>query len=117
MKVWLDAQLPPGICGWLNSEFGLHAEPVRTLGFRDADDPVIFTAARQAEVVIVSKDADFADLVRRHGPPPQVIWVMCGNTTNQALQDFLARTLPSALELIEAGEPLVQLIETSTGRR
>ena len=111
MRVWLDAQLPPGICGWLHSTFGLLAEPVRSLGLRDAPDPTIFAAARAAGSIIMSKDADFVELVARHGPPPQILWVTCGNTTNDALQAFLLRTLPDALRLIEAGEPLVRLSE------
>jgi predicted nuclease of predicted toxin-antitoxin system len=114
VKVWLDAQLPPDICSWLTSEFGLEAEPVRELGLRDADDLVIFHAARDASVtIIISKDADFGELVRRHGPPPHVLWVTCGNTTNEALRLFLADTLPAGLKLIEAGEALVRLAEAS----
>lgn len=64
MKIWLDAQLPPGLCSWLASEYGIEAEPVRSLGLRDAKDSEIFAAARETGVVIMSKDADFAGLVR-----------------------------------------------------
>ena len=46
---------------------------VRDLGLRDAKDPVIFKAARDAGVVIMSKDEDFRLLVERLGPPPQVL--------------------------------------------
>ena len=57
----------------------------------------------------VSKDADFAELVRVHGPPPQILWVTCGNTTNRALRQFLSETLSEALGMLEVGEPLVRL--------
>ena len=97
MKVWLDAQLPPQLCVWLRAEFGLDAEPVRSLGLRDAKDAAIFAAAREASVTIISKDSDFADLVAKHGPPPQVIWLSCGNSTNRALRAFLAATLRNGL--------------------
>jgi len=113
VKVWVDAQLPPGICAWLGSEFGVEATGIRELGLRDANDGDIFDAAREADVVIMSKDADFVDLVDRLGPPPQIIWVTCGNTTNAALRRFLAATLGPAVELIEQGEPLVRLAEAS----
>lgn len=113
MKVWLDAQLPPGLCTWLASEYGLDAEPVRSLGLRDAKDTEIFAAARDAGVLIMSKDADFADLVMQHGPPPQILWVTCGNTSNEGLRSFLGQTLREALKLIEGGEPLVRLAESS----
>jgi predicted nuclease of predicted toxin-antitoxin system len=114
VKVWLDAQLPPQLCAWLSSEFGLDAVPVRSLGLRDSKDPAIFAAARAAGVTIMSKDSDFADLVSKHGPPPQVIWLSCGNTTNRALQTFLGATLREGLSLLERGEPLVRLVEAPT---
>ncbi|MEQ1911526.1 MAG: DUF5615 family PIN-like protein [Vicinamibacterales bacterium] len=114
MKVWLDAQLPPQLCAWLQAEFGLDAVPVRTLGLRDAKDGAIFAAARLAGVTIISKDSDFADLVARHGPPPQVIWLGCGNVTNRALRVFLASTLRQGIALLERGEPLVRIIEASS---
>jgi predicted nuclease of predicted toxin-antitoxin system len=113
VKVWVDAQLPPQLCAWLHSEFELDAEPVRSLGLRDAKDMAIFLAAREAGAAIMSKDSDFADLVRTQGPPPQVIWVTCGNTTNRALRRFLGATLRGGLEKLEAGEPLVRLVEVT----
>jgi len=84
---------------------------VRDLGFRDAADEEIFAAAREAGVVVMSKDRDFPDLVLRLGPPPTVLWVTCGNTTNRALRAFLQATLPQGLELLKAGEPLVRLAD------
>ncbi|MFM9042410.1 MAG: hypothetical protein ACKOHJ_09300 [Vulcanococcus sp.] len=40
MKLWLDAQLPPSLAGWINRQgLDLEAIPVRELGLRDAIDP------------------------------------------------------------------------------
>jgi predicted nuclease of predicted toxin-antitoxin system len=39
-------------------------------------------------------------------PPPQVLWVRVGNVTNR---EFFAATLQRALELLRAGEPLVEM--------
>ena len=113
MRLWVDAQLPPGICSWLEDEFDLEAIAVRDLGLRDASDADIFTKAREAGTVMLSKDSDFAELVTRLGAPPQVLWVTCGNTTNRALRDFLRATLPTALRMLRAGEPLVRLLEAA----
>ncbi len=33
----------------------------------------------------LTKDADLAKMVERLGPPPRVIWLRCGNTSNAAL--------------------------------
>jgi predicted nuclease of predicted toxin-antitoxin system len=76
VKIWLDAQLPPALAPWISSTFNVTCHAVRDLGLRDADDRTIFQAARDAgDVVIFSKDSDFVDLVLRHGPPPQIVWL------------------------------------------
>jgi predicted nuclease of predicted toxin-antitoxin system len=106
----LDAQLPPALAGWLSSTFGVDARAIRDLGLRDAEDREIFHAARvQGDAVIVSKDSDFVDLVLRLGTPPQVLWVTCGNLTNRRLHEVFHELFPSALNLLYAGEAVVEM--------
>lgn len=76
---------------------------------RDAEDPEIFEAAKAQRVIFITKDSDFADLVDRLGSPPQIIWLTCGNTSNARLREILSATLPKALELLRAGEALVEI--------
>ena len=109
MKVWIDAQLPPALAAWLREAFGLDAHAVRDIGLRDAADEVIFQAAPTASAVVVTKDADFAALVERLGPPPRIVWVTCGNTTNIRLREIFGRAWPDARALLEKGEPLVEI--------
>ena len=107
---WLDAQLPPSLAAWLSSTFGVDARALRDLGLRDADDREIFDAARAwPDTVIVSKDSDFVDLVLRLGAPPQVLWVTSGNLTNRHLQAVFLALFPDALELLNAGESVVEI--------
>ncbi len=87
MRIWLDAHLPPGVCPWLEAQFGVTAEPVRDLGLRHAKDSEIFFAARSADAVVMTKDHDFTLL----------------------LQEVLAVTLAAAIELLEGGERLVEI--------
>jgi predicted nuclease of predicted toxin-antitoxin system len=109
MILWLDAQLPPAVAAWITTTFGVEAHAVRDVGLRDAKDPVIFQAARTAQVVVMTKDSDFVELLERLGPPPQVIWVTCGNTTNARLRNILTTSLPAAVRLLEQGAPLVEI--------
>ena len=113
MTIWLDAQLPPSIAAWIPEAFGLECRAVRDLGLRDAKDSAIFRAAREAGVVVMTKDKDFVELLRRLGPPPRVLWVTCGNTSNARLREVLARLLPAALRLIDSGESLVEIGDVS----
>lgn len=109
MKLWLDAQLSPLLAAWLRWKFSLEASSLRDLGLRDAEDLAIFQAARAAGAVVVTKDADFLLLLEQFGPPPQVLWLTCGNTSNKRLQQVLLPLMPAALELLQAGEPLVEI--------
>jgi predicted nuclease of predicted toxin-antitoxin system len=81
---------------------------------RDADDPVIFEAARTAGVdAVMTKDRDFVDLIERLGPPPKLIWITVGNTSNRNLKRILTATLRDAIDLLSRGESLVEISEQS----
>src|SRR5436190_16075561 len=104
MILWLDAQLPPSLAVWITATFGIEAHAVRDLGMRDAQDPTIFQAARAADAVVMTKDSDFVNLLRRLGPPPKVLWVTCGNTSNVKLRELLNHSLLGAIALLEGTE-------------
>ena len=82
---------------------------VGELGLRDAADRVIFEAARTANAVVMTKDVDFVTLLERHGPPPKIIWVTTGNTSNQSLRRILTNVFQEAMARLDAGEPLVEI--------
>jgi predicted nuclease of predicted toxin-antitoxin system len=112
MTVWLDAQLSPGIARWVSETFAVTALPVRDLKLRDAEDDQIFFAARKAADVVITKDMDFVTLLERHGSPPKIIWLTCGNTSDAALRDILTAKFREALHLLESGENLVEIGST-----
>jgi predicted nuclease of predicted toxin-antitoxin system len=67
MTVWIDAQLSPALAPWITSTFGIEAFSVAFLGLRDAEDETIFRAARKANAVVMTKDADFLELQFKYG--------------------------------------------------
>src|SRR5437762_6406075 len=85
----------------MSETFGVTAHAVRDLGFRDGQDVAIFHAAREAGAVIMSKDSDFVLLLERFGPPPQILWITCGNTSNARLRDILRKGFPEAKARLE----------------
>ena len=109
MKFWIDAQLPPLLAVWLSAQFNVEALALRTLGLRDAADAAIFQAAQQQGIVIVSKDSDFVEMISRYGPPPQLIWVTCGNVTNRQLQIVFDKTFSASVHLLAAGQVMVEI--------
>ncbi len=110
MILWLDAQLSPRLARWINEHYpSAQAFPLRDLGLRDAEDEDIFAAARGANATVVTKDSDFVRLLEKHGPPPKLLWLTCGNTSNAALEQIFDRQLLAALGLLEGGEDLVEI--------
>jgi predicted nuclease of predicted toxin-antitoxin system len=111
--IWVDAQLSPALAPWLKATFGVDAFSARFLNMVRAQDPKIYSAARDANAVVLTKDEDFVHLQERLGPPPSIMWVRCGNTSNAYLKRVLLRTFLPACQLIEAGEPLVEIVDLS----
>ena len=109
MKIWLDAQLSPALAPWMSAQFAVSAVAVRDLGLRDSGDREIFFAAREALATLITKDSDFVRLLEKFGPPPRVIWLTFGNTSNARLKKIFAQTLTRALDLIQAGEVVVEI--------
>ena len=109
VTIWVDAQLSPQLATWLRGRFGVDAIAVRDLHLRDASDDEIFRAASRANATVLTKDSDFVRLLDRHGPPPRVVWLTCGNTSNAALTILLDRRWPLVQEMLERGEPLIEI--------
>lgn len=109
MIVGLDAQLSPAMAPWLCERFGVDALSLQRLGLRDAEDQEIFEKAREAKAVVITKDSDFVKLVERHGPPPQIVLLTLGNTSNARLRAVFERNWTQVAQLLTAGEPLIEI--------
>lgn len=107
MTLWIDAQLSPAIASWITEDFPVIATALRDLGLRDATDPVIFNAAKNADVIVMTKDADFPQLLERFGPPPKIIIAITfpdRDTEKKALGFLLGRF---SGRVLQSGEHLV----------
>lgn len=54
------------------------------------------------------------ELLTRHGPPPRVLWLTCGNTSNAALRRILLRDWARVVTLLEGGEALVEISDRAS---
>ena len=109
MKFWLDGQISPKIAPWLKSQFGFECIHIRDLGLMKKEDLDIYRDARIANAIVITKDQDFLELSRRLGPPPQIVWVTCGNTSNQNLRMILDRVFSDAVEFLKTGQAIVEI--------
>jgi predicted nuclease of predicted toxin-antitoxin system len=109
VTLWLDAHLSPALASWFRRTCAVSCFAARELGLRDATDHDIYMAARKEQAIIVTKDVDFVRLLERHGPPPQILWLTCGNTSNARLVEILSGYWPTIAVLLGNGEPLVEI--------
>ncbi|RKU36130.1 hypothetical protein C6496_14670 [Candidatus Poribacteria bacterium] len=109
MKFWIDAQLSPALAPWISETFAVEAFSLRWLGLQEASDEEIFFAARSANVVVMTKDQDFVQLLGKFGPPPKIIWVTCGNVSNTQMRHILSQNFQHALTRLQAGTSLVEI--------
>lgn len=85
MKLWFDQNLSFKLCRQLFDVFP-GSNQVRAIGLAQADDREIWQYAKANDFILVSQDADFADMAMIYGPPPKVIWLRCGNQPTDAIE-------------------------------
>lgn len=106
MKFIVDAQLPPGLCIWLQAR-GFEAQHVFDMGLGGASDVAIAERAIAENAFIISKDEDF--LILRLPDRFGFIWLRVGNATTKYLVGWLEARWEQVNELLAAGERLVEL--------
>ncbi len=57
----------------------------------------------------MTKDSDFINLLERLGAPPKILWITCGNTSNDRMRGILRAQLKRAIALFDTGETLVEI--------
>ena len=85
MKLLFDQNLSFKLCARLGDLFP-DSKQVRLAALDAADDRAIWEFAKANGLTIVSQDSDFADMAALFGPPPKVIWLRCGNQTNEVIE-------------------------------
>lgn len=108
MRFLIDEQLPPRLVDWLRSQ-GHEADHVRALIAPQASDKRIVKLAAETGAVIVTKDADFHDLLNRSESGEQMIWIRIGNAVNRVLIGRLEVEWPRIERELTEGSRLVEL--------
>ncbi|SRR6266540_4157269 len=103
MKLLFDQNLSFKLCQRLSDVFPGSAQ-VRQLGLTEADDGIIWEYAKENSFIIVSQDADFADLAGVKGFPPKVIWLRCGNQRTTVIETLLRQSASRIAEFEQDSE-------------
>jgi predicted nuclease of predicted toxin-antitoxin system len=108
VRFLVDTQLPKALVFCL-SERGHPAEHVLDVGLGQSKDTPVWRYAEQNGAVVITKDEDFAEWVRRGQPGPAVVWLRIGNSSKRALLAWLEPLLPAIVRQLELGDRLVEV--------
>jgi|SRR3569833_123796 len=100
-EIWLDAQISPIIAKWMTDYTGLNVKSAYKLQHNTLTDTQIYNNAKAAgNVILISKDADFPELISRLGSPPKLIVIHKGNCDNQQLWEFIRPSIMKSVRLL-----------------
>ena len=109
MLFLIDAQLPPSLAVVLR-DAGCDAVHVSDLDLLAATDRQIWNEAVSRSAVLVTKDRDFPISRAANNDGPPILWVRIGNTDNRTLIAQVLRALPTIINAVERGEPVIEFM-------
>ncbi len=99
IRLLIDENLPVD----LETVLGAPCQPATALSDRPTD-LALWNHARENGLVILTKDADFFDLLTLHGSPPKVIWVRTGNLRRMELAETIRKRWGEILDLLATAD-------------
>jgi predicted nuclease of predicted toxin-antitoxin system len=108
MKFLLDANLPGKLVGVFIAA-GYDCVHMESLMPRYSADTTIARMANETGAVVVSRDADFAQLVEAGVLRVPLVWVRLGNMRRAAIAAAIEARLPAIVTAIDAGQQIVIL--------
>jgi predicted nuclease of predicted toxin-antitoxin system len=102
MRLLFDQNLSPYLSERLSDVYP-NSKHVMDEGLERALDADIWEYAKQEDLTIVTKDADFSEWSLLRGFPPNVVWIRRGNCSTQDIEQLL-RTNEEALENLYASD-------------
>ena len=104
-EVWLDSNLSPIIAKWLSDKISLKVKSSYSLSLHKLSDHEVYLKAKEfGNVIIISKDSDFSELISRIGSPPKLISIKIGNSSNQILWNHVQNPIINAITILTTTE-------------
>jgi predicted nuclease of predicted toxin-antitoxin system len=109
-EIWLDVNISPIIAKWISEQTIFTAKSTFTLNHQTLNDLEIYERARKnGNIILISKDTDFPELITKLGSPPKLIYLNIGNCNNIALWNTIHPILEKAVDQLVNSE--VDIIE------
>ncbi len=112
-EIWVDTNISPAIAKWLADYTGYLVKSSYILDMNELDDLTIYKMAKaHGKVILLSKDADFPELISRLGSPPKLINIKIGNCDNSTLWNLIKPSILNALDiLIQSETEIIDMTE------
>ena len=107
MKFLVDAHLPPGLCGLLQTEGHEAVHTSRLTAQNRTPDEVINELSLREQRVVMTKDSDFYHSHLLHGKPWKLLLVRTGNIRARDLKALFQIHLPTIIALLEQNSLVV----------
>lgn len=110
MKLLLDQNLSRRLLPKLTLLFP-GSSHVQLEGLESASDMTVWRFATEHGFAIVTKDVDFLELQLVRGFPPKLVWVNCGNVSNEEVEHKLVGSAEAIHAMLAAADVGVVEIE------
>lgn len=104
MKIVIDQNISFRIIQHINHLFADVAH-IRTLGWTDAPDIVIFRNAKQQGFdAILTLDEDFDNIILENSPPPKILWLRVRSCSTSHLAQIIVNKIEVINEFLKDKE-------------
>ena len=111
-EIWTDANISPIIAKWLAEHLNMPVRSSYTLGLTGMLDQEIYDLAQKTgNIILLSKDSDFSELISRLGFPPKLILLNIGNAGNQRLWDWMQPNIHEAVRILSTTDVGIIVLE------
>ncbi len=100
MKLLFDHNISPELIVLLGDLFP-GSNHVYPLNLYEQPDTIVWAYARMHDFIVVSKDADFAEISMVHGFPPKLLWLRLGNCTTSEIEEVIRTSYEFIVEMVE----------------
>jgi len=81
---------------------------VKDLMLAESLDIDIWRRASTERLIVVTKDKDYNQLAET-GSGARLLWIKCGNCSNEELEQFISARWPKVLRWLETSDPVLTL--------
>ncbi|MEM9273825.1 MAG: DUF5615 family PIN-like protein [Cyanobacteria bacterium P01_F01_bin.143] len=108
MKLLFDQNLSPRLVNRL-ADLYPNSNHLYNLGLDTKEDFAVWQYALDNNFIVVTKDADFSELISVRGFPPKVIWIRLGNCKTNDIESLI-RSHAKEIEIFSNDDSLGILI-------